>query len=60
MDLSAEAFESLNMRLENHTSQWLKMDKHAQLHRSTDPHAMDIYDTTTEKGMCLNTVEASE
>jgi hypothetical protein len=51
MDLSVEAFDSLTMRLENHTKQWLKMDKHAQLHRCTNPSAMDIYDTATEKGM---------
>ena len=59
MDLSAEAFESLTMRFENHTKKWLKMDKCAQRDRSTEPCAMDIYDTSTKKRMYLNTIDAS-
>ena len=60
MDLSAEAFESLTMRLESHTEQWLKMDNRAQLERSTEPRAMDIYDTTTKKRMYFNVIDASQ
>ena len=51
MDLSAEAFKSISKRLKKHTKQWLKADQHAQLHRNDDPSLMDIYDTTTSKGM---------
>ena len=37
MQLSAEAFESINKRLKKHTKQWLKADKYAQLNRNVDP-----------------------
>ena len=57
MDLSAEAFESISKRLKKHTKQWLKADQHAQLHRNDDPSLMDIYDTTTSKGMYMISIE---
>ena len=49
MDLSAEAFESLNDRLENHAKRWLQEDQDAQSDRKTNLSAMDIYDTVTKK-----------
>ena len=57
MDLSAEAFESISKRLKKHTKQWLKADQHAQLHRNDDPSLMDIYDTTTSKGMYMISIK---
>ena len=57
MDLSAEAFESISKRLKKHTKQWLKADQHAQLHRNDDPSLMDIYDTTTSKGMYVISIK---
>jgi len=50
LDLSAEAFRALCERLKPRIKQWLQEDKMAQLKRKDDPSAMDIYDTTTDKG----------
>jgi hypothetical protein len=51
LELSAEAFQSLSLRLEKHTSKWLTQDQQAQIDRNVDPSAMDMYDTATAKGM---------
>jgi hypothetical protein len=51
MDMSADAFESLSKRLRKNTKQWLKSDQHAQLNRHTDSSIMDMYDTSTAKGV---------
>ena len=54
MDLSAEAFESLNDRLENHAKRWLQEDQDAQSDRKTNSSAMDIYDTVTKTRMLIH------
>ena len=51
MDLSADAFDSLSKRLGKNTKQWLKADRNAQLTRQTDSSIMDMYDTSTAKGL---------
>ena len=51
IDLSAEAFQSLSKRLRKNTKQWSKADQHAQLIRHTDSSIMDMYDTSTAKGV---------
>ena len=51
MDLSAEAFESPNKQLRKNTKQWSKADQHAQLVRHADSSIMDMYDTSTAKGV---------
>ena len=57
MDLSAEAFEALNDRLENHAKRWLQEDQDAQSDRKTNSSAMDIYDTVTKKRMHIKIIE---
>ena len=51
MDLSANAFDSLSTQLGKNTKQWLKADQHAQLTRQSDSSIMDMYDTSTVKGL---------
>jgi hypothetical protein len=51
MDLSADAFDSLSKRLGKNTKQWLKADRNAQLTRQSDSSIMDMYDTSTAKGL---------
>lgn len=51
MNLSAEAFASLSQRFKENIKEWLTAEKLAQLNRSIDSTAMDIYDTATAKGM---------
>ena len=60
MDLSAEAFEALNDRLENHAKRWLQEDQDAQSDRKTNSSAMDIYDTVTKKRMHITIIEHIE
>ena len=60
MDLSAEAFESLNDRLENHAKRWLQEDQDAQSDRKTNLSAMDIYDTVTKKRTHIMVIEYIE
>ena len=55
--LECRGIESISKRLEKHTKQWLKADQHAQVHRNDDPSLMDIYDTTTSKGMYMISIE---
>ncbi|KAN0138822.1 hypothetical protein V8E53_003210, partial [Lactarius tabidus] len=50
LELNAEVFQSLSLRLEKQTSQWLTQDQQAQIDRNVNPSAMDIYDTATAKG----------
>ncbi|KAN0125265.1 hypothetical protein V8E53_015656 [Lactarius tabidus] len=57
LELSAEAFQSLSLRLEKHTSKWLTQDQQAQIDRNVDPSAMDMYDTATAKGPSLSEVQ---
>ena len=56
MDLSAKAFDVLNKRFGDRTRRWLEVDKHAQLNRHGDPTLMDIYDTSTKKGMDADSI----
>ena len=51
MDLSADAFDSLSKRLGKNTKQWLKADRNAQLTRQSNSSIMDMYDTSTAKGL---------
>ena len=51
MDLSADAFDSLSKRLGKNTKQWLKADRNAHLTRQSDSSIMDMYDTSTAKGL---------
>ncbi|KAN0128148.1 hypothetical protein V8E53_014063 [Lactarius tabidus] len=57
LELSAEAFQSLSLRLEKHTSKWLTQDQQAQIDRNVNPSAMDMYDTATAKGPSLSEVQ---
>ncbi|KAN0131053.1 hypothetical protein V8E53_011186 [Lactarius tabidus] len=57
LESSAEAFQSLSLRLEKHTSKWLTQDQQAQIDRNVDPSAMDMYDTATAKGPSLSEVQ---
>jgi hypothetical protein len=50
LDLSAEAFVALSKRSKDRTKAWSRADKKAQRTRHITPEAMDIYDTTQEKG----------
>ena len=51
MDLSADAFDNLSKRLGKNTKQRLKADQHAQANRHSDSSIMDMYDTSTAKGL---------
>ena len=51
MDQSTETFQSLSERFKSTTKRWLKAERKAQLKRSEDCTAMDIYDTTITKCM---------
>jgi hypothetical protein len=50
LGLSAEAFLTLSKRWKTQIKEWLKEDEDAQRTRYTNPEAMDIYDTSKEKG----------
>jgi hypothetical protein len=51
MELSAESFENLSQRHKSSIKAWVKSEQYAQLNRHKDICLMDIYDTTTTKGM---------
>jgi vacuolar-type H+-ATPase subunit I/STV1 len=48
---SMTAFEKLNETADSAMVEaWVEQDREAQLHRSTDPSAMDIFDVQLQKG----------
>ena len=53
LDQSAEALGELSERFKLNIGKWLKSEKRAQLNRSKDCTAMDIYDTAITKCMSV-------
>ena len=53
MDQSAEALEELSERFKLNIDKWLESERRAQLKRSKDCTAMDIYDTVITRRMSV-------